>query len=483
MKNTSNRFFTLLFLGAFFVLMLGFMYKKPMSPDEGLWLYMSRLWIRDGLPPYLSAYDTIPPGMTLLYSLSYLLVGETLLILRIASISALMCTGYMVQHIGTKLFCRQSGTIAMAIFCMACTWPCMNNAYTTTPDSFVILFLTFSLYLMLIPYSGIKHQRQAIFIAGVMSGIAFLFLQSALCGIIGILIFDRYFAQSNNSHSENSFIRTSFFLAGLFSIQITVIAVICSGKLTVSEYVNCIYTSLFHPVSMPFYDRISSMLKIWRYTDIILLYPLLAVFFLLFKKMSNAKIPVAGFAVLLFFEFLAVNWTGLYGSFSMKHLLPSLSITLGTAAVFAINHGAQHDTASRWMKWALAAIIIFGIPFFGIAFFLVPDYIKPKESHSQDFGKWIKEHTNPEHVVYIHGRQASILHAYADRQSPVRYISTSSYRKPHFLRELATDLTINRPALLITTDADNTPDWLKRFINHFYTLTHKTKSIEVFTPK
>ena len=180
---------------------------------------------------------------------------------------------------------------------------------------------------------------------------------------------------------------------------------------------------------------------------------------------------------------MAVNWMGLYGSFSVKHLLPSLSLAAGTAAVFAINHGVQHHAASRWVKGTLATIIIFGLPLFGIAFLLIPDYLNPKEHYYKIFGKWINEHTNPEHFVYIYGIQAPILHAYADRQSPMRYISISSYRKPHFLRELTTDLTINRPALLITTDAENTPDWLRMFIKHFYKTTHKTKSIEVFTPK
>ncbi len=87
------------------------------GPDQAMFHYVAREWL-SGRLPYRDVFDVKPPGIFVLEAVLLALFGESQLVLRVASLFAVVATGSLAAH---ALGARRSGELGLGAF-LAAAW-------------------------------------------------------------------------------------------------------------------------------------------------------------------------------------------------------------------------------------------------------------------------------------------------------------------------------------------------------------------------
>jgi 4-amino-4-deoxy-L-arabinose transferase-like glycosyltransferase len=161
-----------LVLLATLVLRLPFL-DVPLERDEGEYAYAGQL-IRQGIPPYLLAYNMKLPGMYAAAALAMSVFGETPLGLRLGLLTVALATSLLVAWLGGRLLGPAGAVVAGVVHAvLAAHHVVLGQAAHAT--QFVALPAVGGLSLLLAALR--RPDRWRFFLSGVLFGVAFVVKQ------------------------------------------------------------------------------------------------------------------------------------------------------------------------------------------------------------------------------------------------------------------------------------------------------------------
>ena len=125
--------------------------------DEGIWEYSAWLWAVHGDPPYVGSFENKPPGIFLLYRLSYAAFGLNLWPVRILGVAAMVGTLLLLYELGRRYQGRIAGAMAALIFGLAMAHHVTDGYMLAVTEPFMVLFTALAFYLL----SSVYWRRPA----------------------------------------------------------------------------------------------------------------------------------------------------------------------------------------------------------------------------------------------------------------------------------------------------------------------------------
>ena len=171
-KDISPLFFILLIITT-----LRFPFLEiPLERDEGSYAYIAQL-ILDGIPPYTEVYSLYFPGIFIIYTLSFLLFGQTIFAIHFSLLIANLTTIIIIFLIGKKLYDSSTGIISAAAFGLLGLNPYAQGFFSHS-EPFTMLFVCSGVYILLL---SIDSEKKSLFIwSGFFFGLGILIKQNVL---------------------------------------------------------------------------------------------------------------------------------------------------------------------------------------------------------------------------------------------------------------------------------------------------------------
>ena len=174
MKNHAVRFMPLLailLLAA--ALRLPAFFQPPWYMDEGIFAFVGNGW-RSGGALYTDVWDNKPPGIFAVYALAWS-SGLEMLAVRLLDLAAMLGTIVLVYAIARRFTGDVAGFVAASLTAVLLGLPTIEG-YIANTESFLILFTTAGMYLLLHAYDA--RPRATVFVAaGLALGAACMFKQ------------------------------------------------------------------------------------------------------------------------------------------------------------------------------------------------------------------------------------------------------------------------------------------------------------------
>lgn len=145
MNNKSWMIFTL-FIILVFCLRLPSFFQSVLSADESLYLLMAHSLV-NGYPPYIQVWDNKPPGIYILFSIALILLGDSVLSIRIIACIAVAITCYLLYQLG-NVFVRKGTGIGLLAGILYAVSSLTNGGLAANTEIFYTPFVVFAFLLL-----------------------------------------------------------------------------------------------------------------------------------------------------------------------------------------------------------------------------------------------------------------------------------------------------------------------------------------------
>lgn len=445
----------------------------PMGNDEGVWGYIGRIWVEDGLLPYSGAVEQKTPIVYLVFALSHLIFGTNLWFPRAMAIAAAAGSGLLVYDAAKRMSTKRAAAIAMGVFILTMPLSSVDGPYVAT-ETFMNLFRLLAFALLIRFGTGGERKPLLVFGAGVSYGLAIASKQIALLDAVPILCF----LLAIDGRQYRTVARHCVFIAvgALAGTFLSILPLLLSGG-TVLDYIDgawIILTDSGITAATPV-TRISGF---FRHFFNVRLYFLSAgvIGYLAFYKQLKASVryalPLLAWAAA---EFAAYNAQGLYLDHHYKAFLPSFTIIFGITLDFVFTRlaVAGSATAERDQRMffvvAMLGLFLFYIPFETNYYHTVRKFAKGlQDSSYRDLGLYLRDHTKEGDYVYHWGIHNGPIYYYSERNAPGRYFSSYFLKRPGAVQETQKDLAEHPPKFIVVPGELTPPDWLQELLSVKY---------------
>ncbi len=448
----TNPLVILLFILALLIIISS---SDRMGNDEGIWSYVGRIWVDNGIPPYVGAIENKTPGIFGLYAISHLLFGVNVLFVRGLGIISILLTALTVYHIGKALHGHLAGVFGMTIFGLTMTWALLDGYYPAQTETFMVLFSTLSFYFLI---KGKPSRKWGYWVlsAGISMGFAIAFKQIALTTALALCGFFLLYAKPVST-KRSKFAGLILIGLGIGLSTLLSLAPLWLSGVSFSDYWHGAWLLLANPgSSAPIKDHIVGFLGIWGNSRMVVFYPCL-ILLLLQKDLFRNKYFV-GLFVWLFFDFMGVNSSGIYYGHQIKQLVPSLSIMIGILLGHYLEKLKDEKEAYiQHVSTAILAVILILFPYqSGVrAIYFnatrIPDINK-------EIGHWLKNNTTDRDYVYILGDQGNPILSYSERLSSSEYFNSLFVTTEKERKRLLSDLLEKPPAYIVKPQSQDDQD-------------------------
>ena len=422
-----------------------------MGNDEGIWSYIGRIWVQNGIPPYVGAVENKTPGIFGLYAISYILFGVNALFVRGLGIISILLTAWTVFHIGKALHGHLAGVFGMTVFGLTMTWHLLDGNYPAQTETFMVLFSTLSFYLLIKGKQAHRWQYWVL-LAGVSMGFAIAFKQIALTTTLALCVFFLLYARPVLTRYEKI---AGIILIGLgigLSTLLSFVPLWLSG-VSFNDYFRGAWLLLLNQgSSSSMKDHLIGFLGIWENSRMVLFYPILILLFL--QKKLFKKPYFVGICVWLLFDFIGVNSSGIYYGHQIKQLVPPLSIIIGVLlGDLLADLGNEKDVPFKHVPTAILAVILAMFPYqSGLRNVYL--HATSMSDTNREIGHWLKDHTTDRDHVYIVGSQGNPILSYSERVSSSKYFNSIFVTTEKERKILLSDLDEKPPAYIVKPRSD-----------------------------
>jgi hypothetical protein len=465
-----------------FVIIFFCMLNGSMNGDEGIWSYMGRIWVENGITPYTGALDNKPLAIIEVHALSYALFGTNFFFPRLIGGICIIFTGCLLYGINRICFNRQAGILASVTYCLTIPWMSINGAVTANSEVFMVFFSTIGFYSLFNNLSKPVPELKLSILAGAAFGIAIAFKQVAgLSLAVSFLIY--WFYRRHNSMR---------FMAHIIMLIISVVFTFMIFQIPVLNGVASKNYMEFAWLNPKYYDtflwRIPKFFDAFFISRIAIFYPLLLVGILSRKGISHRSY-FQYLIVWLIFAFIGVNISGHYYGHQVTQLLPPLALISGQAVGLLIDRGGQN------FKGLIIISVVLFLPFSTLTHNAASilsstenlptslfSHIKGN-SKTKALGKWLEKHTDKDDYIYIFGNGPNSTLSYSNRLSASKYINAMRYINAGSPEKVITDLEQKKPKFIIEgKDASEYPQ-LQLYLKENYNLNHKHDHYPVYIRK
>lgn len=398
----------------------------PFERDEGAYSYYGRL-ILDGRTPYISFYETKPPGLFYIYALLQLIFGSTVSSLHLAVIAVNLLTIIFIFLIGSRLMDKSAGLIAAASFAILSVGKNISG-FTVQGEHMVLLFAVAGFWLLL---KALENDKWYSFLgAGMLISISFMIKQNGLLFLLfaGVVILAKYLIQKPPA-IKKLFINGSFFTAGVLLVVAIFVFVIFIQD-AIAEFWKWVYVVPKSYTSQVTLDRgiDNFQWNIGRQFDnnpVLMLIAGAGFILTLFNALSPVKkIFIALLPVFSLLSIVPGFW--FYNHYFIL-LTPAMGLCIG-AAFFTI-HGFLTKKLNLSFSSALLTVAFLLIVLqnlnAGKAFYFNPDYTRIlKEVYGTnpfpeawEISRVVKERTEKGDIVGVLGGEPEVF-IYTGRRGP-----------------------------------------------------------------
>ena len=157
----------------------------PLERDEGEYAYIGQLLLK-GFPPFAYAYNMKLPGVSIMYAIFMLVLGQTPSAIHFGLLLVNGICIFLVYLLSSRLFDRNTAIICSACYTiLSLSWSVLG--FVAHATHFVVLFTLAGLILLLRALE--KRHILFLFISGLSFGIAFIMKQHAALFIIFAFIY------------------------------------------------------------------------------------------------------------------------------------------------------------------------------------------------------------------------------------------------------------------------------------------------------
>lgn len=207
MKNKNLDWFILpLFLFLVVFLRLPSFFQSVLSNDESLYLLMASS-LTDGQPPYTAIWDNKPIGIYILFYLALLILGDSVLSIRIIACIAVSITCYLLYRLGNVISLNDTkvGLLAGILYAILSLG---GGGLAANTEIFYASFVVFAFYLLfsvgINPAKRISTRNLRLFIIGLLMGIGVQIKQVVIFEFIAIILILGIFLYFQTINSRRS---------------------------------------------------------------------------------------------------------------------------------------------------------------------------------------------------------------------------------------------------------------------------------------
>lgn len=326
--------------------------------DEGIWHYMGFTWAEHGVPPYHGTVDNKPPGMSLLYALSYKTFGISFVPVRVAGLFCCVIATLALFVTSGMLFNRRAAYFTAIIFGATQAWQSVDGWFLSCTENFLIACTSLTAIVFAHPFFRYHRSLGAVSI-GLLLGVALSFKQSAAFSVLAASIIFLIASRKSFASARACILRIS--VAGVVcicTVALFLLPLYLSG-VTLAEYGECVWSLLIEPGTSSAPDirwRLDSFVRTWTGP--------LQIYYILFLAVpattlwsaaagSEKYLVLRSLVIWLVVEFLAVNSSGVTHPHQVRQLLPPLALIAG-----AVIDDLMRERRFRGPAVALVAALI-----------------------------------------------------------------------------------------------------------------------------
>jgi len=489
---------SLLLLLSFVLLCLFSLTYDPMYYDEGMWNYIGQGWALHGSPPYTGAVENKTPGIFLVFALSNLLFGVNVFFPRLLGVLSLVAASYALYRFTKTIYGHLAGVFSLLLFSWTMCWYSMDGMYTSTTESFMVLFEILSFLLLLMTrFEKASGQLGKIFLSGACMGLAMAFKQIAVMNAMALFLFALQGLWKRDRFFPNLVLYALFLAAGIITASLLSYLPLLFSGLGLMDYIQGGWLILLQEGLSPDPgERTWKLFQAWSQNKVLLFYPFLFLFLINKSNLQRSGVPFWGLLTWMFFSFLAVNASGRYYGHQFKQLIPSLSVTSGIALAFLLQEANLGKIASflgfrttdpvRLRKKTVC--ITAGVLFFlwilvdpQIHVFLA-GRIKHKEDKGRTLASRIEQITDENNTVYLwRVPMNAVAYAYSGRRAPTRFFTQHFNQISGAQQEIERDVRARPPKIFVMEPNErDIPAWLRAFLAERYDREHRYPEYDIF---
>ena len=412
----------LILLAAVFILRAPLL-NVPLERDEGEYAYIAQEMLR-GYIPYKDAFDQKPPGIFLIYYLTFLILPQRAASIHLMLTAFLFIGALLLFLIGRKLSNSAVGMTAAVAYLILSSSPLFEGSSANT-EQFMNVFIVMSVLLFM--YAIHNNGGLLLFFCGISTGMAFLIKQpsAVMLFFFLILIFLRIKSAGLGRSARSAGLVFTGFLAPIM-LSLAVFAY-CKA---LDDYIFCGFLYNFG------YSRLTNLgfaIKYLNITFVPIALTLFPVFIVSAAAIMNIRKDAYGNICLLWLalSFLGVSAGLIFRSHYFIQIIPPLSMLFAhelnrlmarimERRKLVVGNIYYYSSALVLLVPAIAGIL----SNYSESPFLMSKkqfgYMNPFVE-SIFVGKYIEKNSDPEDSILVIGSEPQI-YFYSKRRSATKYM-------------------------------------------------------------
>lgn len=448
--------------------------------DEGVYAFVTRAWVQDGVPPYQGPIENKTPGIYYVYAVSQAVFGSTYGVARLLAVASMLGCCLALHRIGRRLYGDTAGLVAMLIGGLALSSRNVRGRETAMTESFMVCFTTLAVLAVLTAALRTSGPRwRWMFAAGLALGVGIAFKQIALVTGPTLGVF-AWAATPSERRGVRGWILDMLLVSGGVGLAtVASLVPLWLAGVSFGEYWQGAWLLLLDHGSMVhgWSARLAYLRERFVYPTSTLAV-LFAVFLACRRALVARGVPCGAIAAWVALDWIGVSAAGSYLPHQFKQVIPVLSLTAGIVIGLGLATIRRRSVLlERVAMGALLAVLVASGPWQSTRRLLTGQGLLRVHGPMVDVGEWVRDHTQPGDYVYT-WVIGGIVQTLSDRPSPSRYFN------PHFVssagarQQILRDLERHPPRMIVV--GGRTPPWLADDVETAYRLVRQRSWIRVY---
>ncbi len=459
----------------------------PTNNDEGVWLYIGKMWAQAGLRPYVDTFENKTPGIFYLFALASLFPGVGYFAGRVIAL-AVSAGSALLLVTGLKRFhSRWAAIVGATCFSLANCWQFMQGALLNVTETYLIFFVLLAWYCLLRAWE--KHRQTGaampwLLYAGIAMAAAINFKQIALTSWAAMAAALLLYGTARKDWRGLFSAFCAYGAGTLLGFLLFTLPLLLSG-VSLKAYWEGAWLILALPgtasdASMT--QRLYVALVKWTEPEMRLFLPFIGYLLYLFVRERPTRMLAAVFLIWLAFDFVGVNASGRYFGHHFKQILPPLSVLVGYTSGEFIQRQFRGEDERRL---ALGVAFLLVVALFFPANALVNGmghFASSKPDPAQEIGLWVRQHSTEDDYVQMAGGPISQVLPFTGRRAPGPYFHHCVFELPGAHDGFLRDAELHPPRYVLfqdESDLDPYP-WLQDWVRQHYEPVHTDDGFRIY---
>jgi hypothetical protein len=454
----------------------------PTNNDEGVWLYIGKMWAQEGLRPYVDTFENKTPGIYYIFALASFFPGVGYFAGRVIALAVSAGSALLLVMGLNRFHSRWAGIVGATCFSLANCWQFMQGALLNVTETYLIFFVFLAWYCLLQAWEKYRQASAAmpwVLCAGVAMAAAINFKQIALTSWAAMALALLLYGAARKDW-RGLFSALCAYGAGTFlGFAVFTLPVLLAG-VSLKAYWEGAWFILALPgtasdASMT--QRLYVALVKWTGPEMRLFLPFIGYLLCLFARDRHTRLLAAVLLIWLAFDFVGVNASGRYFGHHFKQILPPLSVLVGYTSGEFIRRQFRDDDERR-LAVGIAFLLVVALFFPANALVNGVSHLAfRKPDPAQEMGLWVRQHSTEGDYVQLAGGPISQVLPFTGRRAPGPYFHHCVLDLPGARDGFLRDAELHPPRyVLFQYESDLKPhpwleDWLRQHYQPVYTDT------------